>query len=95
MLFQLPSGNCIEISVEYYLSMSDDELNQFIAMDAGHQRNNPFTTSVLRNGEVRYIRSETVDDGSENIYKDKFQTMQDITFEEKISDLDFFNLDEI
>ena len=66
MLYQLRSGKCIEISIEYYLSMSDEELQQFDAMDAGIQRNNPFSVSVLRNGESRNIViDKDVDDDSD------------------------------
>ena len=97
MIFQLPNGKCIEISVEYYLSMSDDELQQFVAINAGFSTTDPFTTSILKNGESRRVtidESDFEDRDKDYSRDDSLKTMQDISFDEKISDPDFFNKDE-
>ena len=44
MLYQLPSGRTIEISVEQYLDMTDDELRELDCLSSTHtmEINNPF-----------------------------------------------------
>jgi hypothetical protein len=50
MLYQLPSGRTIEISIEQYLDMTDDELNELACL--GHNNtieiNNPFYASYSK-----------------------------------------------
>lgn len=47
MLYQLPSGKVIEISVEDYLDMSDEDLEHIIANNSGEAIDNPFFASIL------------------------------------------------
>jgi hypothetical protein len=48
MLYNLPNGKVIEISVEEYLDMSDEELEYLIALNYGENIENPFFGSVLQ-----------------------------------------------
>lgn len=47
MLYQLPSGRTIEISVEQYLDMTDEELQELDCLSSSHtmEINNPFFSS--------------------------------------------------
>jgi hypothetical protein len=47
MIYQLPNGNSIEISVEQYLNMSDAELDYLNASNSGDYIENPWFGSVL------------------------------------------------
>lgn len=47
MLYQLPSGKVIELSVEDYLDMSDEDFEQLIASNYGEAIDNPFFGSTL------------------------------------------------
>ena len=44
MLYQLPSGRTIEISIEQYLDMTDEELRELDCLSSTHtmEINNPF-----------------------------------------------------
>ena len=94
MIYQLPSGKCIEISVEYYLKLSDDELQDYVAANAGvSQEDFPYIVTTL-NRERYIIITEDFDDDVD-LYSDRFQRLDQITPDEKISDTDFFNIDEL
>jgi hypothetical protein len=51
MLYQLPNGKCIELKVEQYAGMSDEEWNRMLkeveAANWGEEFNDPFAISVL------------------------------------------------
>lgn len=52
MMYQLPNGKTIEISTEQFLDMTDEDFEYLIAHDAGEQFQNPFSNSVLYDGEI-------------------------------------------
>ncbi len=83
MLYQLKTGRCIEISSEYYFSMDDEDFEAIIAANSGEQIEDPFAISVLRYG----------DDDEEEI--EYIEDLLDISIEEKLSDTDFINFDEL
>ena len=47
MLYQLPNGKVIEISVEQYLEMSDEDFEYLMAFNHGDAVENPWHGSVL------------------------------------------------
>lgn len=47
MLYQLPNGRVINITVEQYLSMSDNDIQYLSSSNAGESIHNPFTSSAL------------------------------------------------
>ena len=47
MLYSLPNGKVIEISLEQYLELSDDDLNFLISINYGEEVNNPWFGSIL------------------------------------------------
>lgn len=77
MIYQLPNGKVIEISVEAFLDMSDDELNNLIAYNYGEEVQNPFFGSAL--------------DGKNMIIEDEDTELElpDIPISERIFDENF------
>ena len=49
MLYNLPNGKTIEITVNQFLEMTDEDLEYLIAFNHGNEINNPFFGSVLEN----------------------------------------------
>jgi hypothetical protein len=98
MLYQLPNGKCIEISLEQYLSMSDDELNMYMAYNIGEEVNDPFALSVLRHGSSS--ERPDLDDFDlleESSIEDELgiKELTDIPSEEKLDDIDYTGPDDI
>ena len=53
MIYQLPSGRIIEITLEQYLEMSDDDIEFFIAYEVGEFNENPFYSSVIKTKTIK------------------------------------------
>lgn len=47
MLYSLPTGKVIELSVEQYLDLTDEELEYLISINYGEAVENPFFGSIL------------------------------------------------
>jgi len=71
--------------------MTDEDEQSLIAMNAGFTTNNPFNSSILKNGESRRnINPDNICDDTEfDEDEDRFQSLQDISDDEKINDQDF------
>ena len=48
MIYQLPTGKIIYITVEQYLSLSDDELDSLSSMNIGEYAKSPWVGSVIK-----------------------------------------------
>tara|TARA_R110002126_G_scaffold102802_1_gene235082 strand:+ start:4129 stop:4377 length:249 start_codon:yes stop_codon:yes gene_type:complete len=48
MLYQLPDGRTIELSISDYLDFSDEEIRGLLAYDEGRMVNDPFFASASR-----------------------------------------------
>lgn len=59
MFYNLPNGKVIEISVEQYLEMSDEEFEYLLSINFGDNIENPFFGSVLEN---KYSIRDVLDD---------------------------------
>jgi len=79
MLYQLPDGRTIEISVNDYLDFSDEELRQLVGSNYGAVLNNPTYGSAIKGAAP-----PEPDDG---IYTDK--DMTEVPSEEKLKDQDY------
>jgi len=84
MLYQLPNGRVIEISLDYYLSMDDDELDEFTRLNLGTTIENPFTGSAL---DGKYMAYEDMSD------EDVEPELPDIDIDDKLLDEDFLRDD--
>lgn len=87
MKYQLPSGIYVEISIELYCCLSDDDIQNMIADNIGSYYDNPFSESVIEysediNKDYDFIEQEVED-------------LLSIADNDKIIDDDFFNIDEL
>jgi hypothetical protein len=55
MLYQLPNGKVIYITLEQYLELTDEDIHYMISINHGEHLINPFTDSaVVENTKERY-----------------------------------------
>ena len=89
MLYQLPNGKVIEISLEQYLRMSDEEIHELSTYNFGGYIHNPFSLSVLNNGYIgpEIEETEEVDDFAD----EEVETLIDVDPEEKLNDEDYID----
>ena len=68
MLYQLPNGKVIYISIEQFLDLSDEDIQYMMSLDYGEYATNPFTDSaVIQNAkEKHYDFDYLVDDENSN-----------------------------
>jgi|10_taG_2_1085330.scaffolds.fasta_scaffold37734_2 hypothetical protein len=82
MLYQLPDGRTIEMSIEDYLSFSDTELRQLIGnAHTGDEINNPYYGSIIN--KPGRVPKEHISE----------ENLNDISNEHKRQDKDFQNGD--
>ena len=59
MLYQLPTGRTVEIPLEMYLDMTDDqfdaEIQELVAFNYGEEHNDCFHDSILNKGENKKV----------------------------------------
>jgi hypothetical protein len=77
MIYQLPSGRTIEISVEQYLDMSDEEINYLNAHQMGDNIEDPWFGSVLSKQPPKELEEDFI-----------IEDLLDITVEEKLTNPD-------
>lgn len=59
MIYQLPNGKVIHISLEEYLDLTDNDIQFLVSIDAGGYAPSPFYGSSIKNS--RYIIKEEED----------------------------------
>jgi hypothetical protein len=90
MRYQLPTGIYVEISIETYLTLSDNDIQALIANNQGSDYDDPFAASVLKYGEF-YVDEDVYADFEDEEIKD----LLSLDPNEKIMDEDFINIDEL
>lgn len=90
MLIQLANGRCIELSVEQYLRLSDQELRELESTNWGEEINDPFAISVLKYGPAKR-QDYQFDEKNHEVEPN----LNDIPDEEKLCDKDFLQKDDI
>lgn len=90
MRYQLPTGICVEINIETYLTLSDDDIQALIADNQGLDYDDPFAASILKYGEF-YVDEDVYTDFEDEEIKD----LLSLDPNEKIMDEDFINIDEL
>ena len=81
MLYQLPKGKVIHLTVEQYLDLTDLDIQHLIALDAGDHMINPFSESAVNiNTKEKYYDFDYVslDDDEVQNYKSDDQPFDDI-----------------
>lgn len=91
MIIQLPNGKTMEMSVEQYLRMSDDEYNSLVGSGLGDEISDPFHGSVLRNGE--WVEPKEIEELAEEVQldADELTELMDVDMNEKLFDADFID----
>jgi len=55
MLYQLPNGKVVHLSIEEYLDLTDEDVQYLMAFDYGEHILNPFTGSAVdKNSKEKY-----------------------------------------
>jgi hypothetical protein len=55
MLYQLPNGKVVHLSIEEYLDLTDEDVQYLMALDYGEHILNPFTGSAVdKNSKEKY-----------------------------------------
>jgi hypothetical protein len=69
MLYQLPNGKVIFLTVEQYLELTDEDIQYMMSLDYGEHATSPFTDSaVIKNTKEKYYdfdylpNDESIDD---------------------------------
>lgn len=81
MLFQLPNGKTVHLTLDEYLNLTDDEINFLVAYGYGQVLNNPRHGSVLGKLCKEDIDIEDLDEESEDY-------LDHLSEEERVEDLD-------
>ena len=83
MLYQLPNGKVIFITIEQFLELTDDDIQFMMSMDYGEHTTNPFINSaVVQNSKEKYYDFDYLaDDESDDIISDDepFDDIIDLT----------------
>lgn len=81
MFYQLPSGKVIEMSVEQYLDMSDDDLEYLVAYNRGEHIEDPWFGSSIIHPKMQLDPDfeEEILDLTEIPIEDKFKLIDDET----------------
>jgi len=61
MLYQLPNGKVIEMSIEQYIEISDEDLEYLIAYNYGDPLEDPWFGSVLNKRNTNFYSEEPPD----------------------------------
>jgi hypothetical protein len=85
MIINLPNGKSVEVPLEVYLRMTDEDFEYLMSVNWGDELLNPFESSVLLYGEAKKDPDEEDDIVEENT---------DPTDLDKLQDLDAENFDE-
>jgi hypothetical protein len=95
MIYQLPNGKAIELTVEQYFRMSDQELNSLVANNWGEEINDPFALSVLRHGPVTSKEEYYQNFGPDDFSEEEVEDLTEVLLEDKFYDTDFIDIDNL
>lgn len=83
MLYSLPTGKVIELSVEQYLELTDEELEYLISINYGEAIENPFFGSILSRPVIVEIIPEDIPPPASIVIIDEEDTSIDYTPEDE------------
>lgn len=70
MLYQLPNGKVVYLSIEEYLDLTDEDVQYLMSLDYGEHIVNPFSGSAIqKNTKEKYydFRDTNLDDIDDNM----------------------------
>ena len=63
MIYQLPNGKVIHLSIEEYLSLTEEDIQYLISLDYGEHIRDPFSGSaVKKNSKEKYYDFSSMND---------------------------------
>lgn len=68
MLYQLPNGKVITLTVEEYLDLTDTDIQYLVSLDAGEGSVSPWHQSAIRSS--RYVNLSDIDTSIDYEYED-------------------------
>lgn len=74
MLYQLPNGKVVHLSIEEYLDLTDEDVQYLMSIDYGEHIRDPFTGSAVENNT------------REKYYDFEFLPQEDEDFNDIVSD---------
>lgn len=97
MIYQLPNGRVIEMSLEQYLSMTDEELKDLNGLDNSYSSEvtNPFYRSSLKDNKRGKIESPDIQlVGDVEYIQEKESPLDEISDIDKLND-EYFHPDDV
>lgn len=68
MLYQLPNGKVVHLSIEEYLDLTDEDIQYLMSLDYGEHIRDPFTGSAVENNtKEKYYDFEFLSQDEEDI----------------------------
>jgi len=64
MLYQLPNGKVINLSIDQYLGLTDEDIQYLISIDCGSIIHSPWVDSSISAGNKKHIDEDNEDDKS-------------------------------
>lgn len=89
MIYQLPTGRIVYMSLEAYLSLTDEDIQYIISTGVGDSPNNPFHGSAIRKPRIEkdedsYDESLDYEKDSDEIEVDRKINLDEIPDEDTI-----------
>jgi len=67
MLYQLPSGKVVHLTIEEYLELTDEDIQYMLSIDYGEHISDPFRGSAMKNKKrEKYYDFDFTDEDIEN-----------------------------
>jgi len=72
MIYQLPNGKVINISIDQFLDMTDQDIQYFMSINGGDYAANPFTDSACidnikeKSYDFEFLPTDEIDDIPDN-----------------------------
>jgi hypothetical protein len=91
MLYQLPNGKVVQLTVDEYLSLTEKDIQYLLSVNAGDYMTNPWSGSVIHIKEEQIIDDEEEIEESEQpecYFDDYFPDEDDIPDEPYELDID-------
>jgi hypothetical protein len=94
MLYTLSNGKTIDIPVELYLDMTDEEVQMLNGINIGFDVVPTFYNSVLTQGEIKYAYPSSLEMPNLEDVEEYEPDLTEVNSEFKRSDLDIEDLEE-
>jgi hypothetical protein len=81
MIINLPNGKSVEVPLEVYLRMTDEDFEYLMSINWGDEILNPFQSSVLLYGEAQEEEEDESENSEEPVDPDDLDKLRDLDAE--------------